>query len=365
MDGPFTPKPAIHKTRLVINTPEGDPNFRSYPDRHNPTEYEIIQKQIDEWLANKVVQESVSPWSSNIVLVRKADKKARVAIDYRKLNKVTKKDAYMLPRVDQVFDVMHDMKFVSVTDCHSAFLQVPIDDPRTRELTAFVTPNGGLYEFMRCPFGLVNAPAVWQRLIDEVLGGYKWKFVLAYVDDICVFTKSANIDDHLADLDKVFDRLDKYGLSAKASKTLLAHKELPFLGHIIGVDGIKPDPSKVKAMADTKPPTDLKTLRSVLGRFSYYRKFVKSFANIAAPLIGLLSREVKKKKGEPYLNDEQLTSFEALKKAMCTGPIVLAHPDWSRPFEVHTDGALEGIGAVLCQKTEKGDCQKIDYENSF
>ena len=327
MDGPFTPADTVHKTRLVIETPDGDPGHRAYPDRHNPTEYAIIQEQVDKWLKNKVIQESVSPWSSNIVLVRKADRKARVAIDYRKLNKATKKDAYMLPRVDQVFDVMHGVQFVSVTDCHSAFLQIPIDDKETREKTAFVTPDGGLYEFLRCPFGLVNAPAVWQRLIDEALVGYRWKFVLAYVDDICIFTKSDKIEDHLEHLDLVFDRLDQYGLSAKASKTCLAHKELPFLGHIISVDGIKPDPKKVSAMADAQAPHDLTSLRSTLGKFSYYRKFVKDFAKIASPLTALLSKGQKKKKGEAYLNKEAEQAFEKLKQAMCKEPIVLAHPD--------------------------------------
>ena len=355
MDGPFTPVAAIHKTRLVIETPAGDPGHRAYPDRHNPSEYEIIQKQVDEWLKNKVIQESISPWSSNIVLVRKADRKARVAIDYRKLNKATKKDAYMLPRVDQVFDVMHGVQFVSITDCHSAFLQIPIDDKETREKTAFVTPDGGLYEFLRCPFGLVNAPAVWQRLIDETLVGYRWKFALAYVDDICIFTKSHKIEDHLEHLDLVFDRLDQYGLSAKASKTYLAHKELPFLGHIIGVDGIKPDPKKVSAMADAKAPHDLTSLRSTLGKFSYYRKFVKDFAKIAAPLTALLSKGPKKKKNEPYLSKEAEKAFEKLKEAMCKEPVVLAHPDWSKPFEVHTDGSKDGIGAVLCQNTDLGE----------
>ena len=210
----------------------------------NPQDCETVREQIDEWKASGVIEDSVSPWSSNIVLVRKADKKPRVAIDYRKLNKVTKRDAYMLPRVDHVFDVMNGMKFVSVTDCHSAFLQIPIDDRRTRELTAFVAPDGGLYEFLRCPFGLVNAPDVWQRLIDSCLAGYKWKFALTYVDDIAVFTKSDDIEDHIKHLDAVFDRFDLHGLSAKASKTFFAHREIGFLGHIIGVDGIKQTPKR-------------------------------------------------------------------------------------------------------------------------
>ena len=189
----------------------------------------------------------------------------------------------MLPRVDHVLDMMHDVKFVSVTERIAAFLQVPIEDERTKQLTAFVTPDGGLYEFNRMPFGLRSAPSVWQRLIDNVMAGYKWKFVLTYVDDIAVFTKSDDIDDHLDHMDKVFDRLDMHGLTVKASKTLLAHRELPFLGHIIGADGIKPDPKKVEAMAKLPMPDSVKSLRSILGTFSYYRKFIKNFSKIAAP----------------------------------------------------------------------------------
>jgi hypothetical protein len=190
------------------------------------------------------------------------------------------------------------MHFVSITDCHSAFLQTPINEERSRQLTAFVAPDGGLYEFLRCPFGLVNAPSVSQRLIDDVMKDYKWKFALTYVDDVCVFTKSEKIEDHLAHLDLVFDRLDKHGLSVKASKTLLANKELPFLGHIIGCDGIKPDPKKVEAMAAMEVPATVKKLRSALGSFSYYRKFIKNFSKIAAPLTAMTADGKRNKKDD-------------------------------------------------------------------
>ncbi|MEM7282732.1 MAG: reverse transcriptase family protein, partial [Pseudomonadota bacterium] len=229
-EGSFMPKKPKHNVEMRIETTVDNPNIRQYPYRMNPTDCDTVREQIDEWKAGGVVQDSVSPWSSNVVLVRKADKKARVAIDYRKLNSITKKDAYALPRVDHVFDVMNGMQFVSVTDCHSAFLQIPIRDRKSRELTAFAAPDGGLYEFLRCPFGLVNAPGVWQRLIDSVMVGYKWKFVLTYVDDITVFTKEPNLEAYLDHLDKVFDRLDEHELTVKASKTALAVKKLPFLG---------------------------------------------------------------------------------------------------------------------------------------
>ena len=356
-DGVFVPREPLHNARMRIETIVKEPVLRSYPYRMNPDDCATVRKQIDDWKEHGVITDSISPWSSNVVLVRKADKKARVAIDYRKLNAITKKDAYMLPRVDHVFDMMSGMQFVSVTDCHSAFLQIPLDDKRSRELTAFVAPDGGLYEFLRTPFGLANSPAIWQRLIDDVLAGYKWQFVLAYVDDVAIFTKSDRIEDHIAHLDQVFDRLDANGLSVKASKTFLAHKELPFLGHIIGVDGIKPDPAKVKAFQDMPLPKNTKQLRSAFGSFSYYRKFVKNFSKIAQPLTAKFTapKNTRPAKNAPFLNEEEARAFNKLKSALCDAPICLAHPDWSAPFEVHTDACKDGLGAVICNRTTDGE----------
>ena len=357
-DGTFVPTEPIHNTTMRIQTTVPDPSLRSYPYRMSPVDCEHVRSQINEWKKSGVIQDSVSPWSSNVVLVRHPDKKPRVAIDYRKLNSHTVKDAYMLPRVDHVFDVLNGARFISATDCHSAFLQIPIADARSRELTAFVAPDGGLYEFLRCPFGLVNAPSVWQRLIDNVMADYKWKFALTYVDDICIFTKSDNIDDHIRDLDLVFDRLDMHGLCVKASKTFLARQELPFLGHLIGVDGIKPDPRKLAAITEMPLPTSLKQLRSSLGTFSYYRKFVKNFSKMASPLQALMKKDQSSKRcvgNKIEYTPDQTNAFQALKEALTSEPVCLSHPDWSLPFEVHTDASKQGLGAVLCQKTEQGE----------
>ena len=357
-DGTFVPTKPVHRTTMHIQTTTENPPLRSYPYRMSPSDCEVVRKQITDWKKNGVIQDSISPWSSNVVLVRHPDKKPRVAIDYRKLNSCTVKDAYMLPRVDHVFDVMNGVRFVSVTDCHSAFLQIPIADARSRELTAFVAPDGGLYEFLRCPFGLVNAPSVWQRLIDNVMAGYKWKFALTYVDDICIFTKSADLKDHIADLDRVFNRLDRHGLCVKASKTFLARTELPFLGHLIGTDGIKPDPRKVAAISEMPLPTSLKQLRSALGTFSYYRKFVNKFSAIAAPLTRLMAKDQSSKRcvGDAIAyTPDQTQAFQNLKSALTSEPVCLAHPDWSIPFEVHCDASKDGLGAVLCQKTGQGE----------
>ena len=357
-DGTFEPTPPIHNTQMRIQTTTPDLTLRSYPYRMSPIDCEHVRSQINEWKKSGVIQDSVSPWSSNVVLVRHPDKKPRVAIDYRKLNSHTVKDAYMLPRVDHVFDVLNGARFISATDCHSAFLQIPMADARSRELTAFVAPDGGLYEFLRCPFGLVNAPSVWQRLIDNVMADYKWKFALTYVDDICIFTKSDNISDHIRDLDLVFDRLDTHGLCVKASKTFLARQELPFLGHLIGMDGIKPDPRKLAAITEMPLPTSLKQLRSTLGTFNYYRKFVKNFSKIASPLNTLMKKDQSSKRcvgNKIEYTEEQIQTFGTLKEALTSEPVCLAHPDWSLPFEVHTDASKQGLGAVLCQKTAQGE----------
>ena len=343
---------AKHDCNFKFDLTDKDPRLKAYPDRTSPFEKDEIIKQVEKKYAQGIVEKSSAPWSSNCVLVTK-NGKSRLCIDYRKLNGVTVKDNYLLPTCAEVFDALGGSKFLTSIDAVQAYHQIPIKNERDRDLTTFVVPGGGLYRFKRMPFGLANAGAVWSRFIDGALEGLRWQTCVVYADDILVYTKTDSVKDHVEALHKVFDRLDQYGIKVKGDKIKLALKELPFLGQIVGVDGCKPDPSKVKAVADLEIPTTIKQLRRVMGMFAYYRKYVPDFASIAAPLYSLCGKNAQnarvKKGGSFIFDDAQNRAFTLLKKKLTEEPVVLAFCDWNKPFEVHCDASDTGLGAVLYQ----------------
>ena len=176
--------------------------------------------------------------------------------------------------------------------------------------------------------GLVNAPAVWSRFIDTALSQYRWDFILTYMDDILVYTKGT-IDEHIAHLEKLFDKLDEHGIKIKASKLILARKELPYLGMLISTTGIRPDPMKTRAVKDMPFPSTLKLLRSAVGMFSYYRRFIPKFTDIASPLYEMTKQfKNNKKDGNKRIvaNKDAVIAFEKLKDAITSEPITLSFP---------------------------------------
>lgn len=344
---------AKHNTTCEIVTTEQNPKILSHMRSSNPEDQRIFMEIVQQKAAEGVIEPSRAPWSSNAVLVKK-DGKVRMVIDYRALNKVTVKDAYPMPRIQDITDVLKGTMWFTSLDCVQAFHQIPIVDERSKDLTTFRGPAGGLYRYRYMPMGLCNAMAVWSRFIDSALQKYQNQCVLVYADDCLVYTKSDNVDDHIRDIENVFKQLDAFGVKIKASKLKLGHAEMPFLGVIITKEGIQPNPEKTKAIKDIPPPKTLKQLRSVLGMFAYYRKFIPRFSEIAKPLYEQTRKNAhNKKRSEGHiLTKESTIAFEQLKQAVTKEPIILHYPDWNEPFEIHCDASKQGVGAVLTQRIE-------------
>jgi hypothetical protein len=323
-----------------INTGDEFP-ISLQPYRNSMKENEYIREEVNEMVKKGTVRPSQSPWAAPVILVKKKDGTMRFCVDYRKLNVITKKDNYPLPRVDESLNALGGSKYFSSMDLASGYWQIDMAEG-DKEKTAFITRDG-LFEFNVMPFGLCNAPATFQRLMDMVMCGLKWKKCLVYFDDILVFTHGS-FEQHLIDLAEVMDTLIAADLKAKATKCGFARREVGFLGHLVSTDGIKPDPAKVQVIKEWPPPTTLKNLRSFLGLASYYRRFVKQFATITAPLSALTQKDT------PYVWSKQCdNAFNRIKRVLCNSPVVQC-PDTSKLFILQTDASQFGIGAVLAQR---------------
>lgn len=214
-----------------------------------------IEKQIKSMLENKIIEESKSPWCSPILLVKKkpdenGNKSFRFCIDFRKLNSVTVKDSYPLPRIDSTVDALSGSKYFSTLDLASGFWQVPLKED-DKEKTAF-TANSRLYQFTVMAFGLCNAPSTFQRLMDTILRNLTWKHCLVYLDDVIIF--SPDFKTHLERLDQVLSRFKDANLKLKPSKCKFGMEEVTYLGFLISKEGLKPDPSKIKAISEYETP---------------------------------------------------------------------------------------------------------------
>ena len=312
---------------------------------------EKVQQLLQDMLDKKIISPSKSPWASPVVLVQKKNGSVRFCIDYRKVNAVTRKDAYPLPRVDDTLDTLAGSVWFSTLDLKSGYWQVEVN-PGDREKTAFCTQQG-LFEFNVMPFGLCNAPATFQRLMNLVLAGIQWHSCLVYIDDIIIFGKT--FDQHLHNLQQVLDRLRQAGLKLQPSKCQFLQHEVIFLGHVVSQNGVAPDPEKTSKVAQWPTPSSAKEVQQFLGLASYYRRFVKDFAAVAKPLHRLTE------KGVPFVWTDQCQGcFNTLKTLLTSAPI-LALPNWSRPFIVDTDASDLAIGAVLAQVNEDGEEQVIAY----
>ncbi|XP_049306293.1 retrovirus-related Pol polyprotein from transposon 17.6 isoform X1 [Bactrocera dorsalis] len=312
-----------------INTGDAKP-IRQAPRRVPLAKREDANKIIEDMHKNGVIEPSISPWSSPIVLVKKKDGSTRFCVDYRKLNDVTKKDSYPLPRIDDTLDTLSGAKWFSTLDLQSGYWQVEIDEC-DREKTAF-SMGDGLWEFSVMPFGLCNAPATFERLMEHVLKGLNWKTCLVYLDDIIIMGKS--FDDHLKNLEEVFQRIASAGLRLNPKKCSLWKKQVTYLGHKVSTEGIHTEEGKIKAVKDWPQPTNIHELRSFLGLCTYYRRFVPGFANVARSLHDLT------KKNRPFVWQlEQEKAFEQLKELLCTSPM-LAYPIPGKKFIVDTDARV-------------------------
>ena len=239
-------------------------------------------------LEKGIIQESVSPWSSPVVLVKKKDRSYRFCVDFRKVNKVTKVDSFPMPLVADALDSLAGASVFSVLDLKSGFWQIQMQED-SKQKTAFATHNG-LYEFLTMPFGLVNSGASFQRLMGHILRGLEYRFALIYIDEIVIFSKS--VDEHLVPLKEVFRRLHDANVNLNPKKCSFFKQRVEYLGQVVTPEGISPNPDKVRVVQEFPTPTNLKELRSFLGLANYYRRFVRGFSNIANPLNALTKKNV-------------------------------------------------------------------------
>ena len=276
------------------------------------------------------------------MLVRKKDGTARPCVDYRRLNAVTQKDAFPLPRTEDCLDAVAGAIWFSTMDVTSAYNQIPIreeDVPKTAFVTKF-----GLYEFTTMPFGLCNAPATFQRIMELALRGLQWSCCLIYLDDVIIFGKS--FAEHRDRLKMVLDRMREGGLKLKPSKCHFFQPEVEFLGHVISGDGVLPSPANVEKLVNWPRPATVTEVRGFVGLGSYYRRFVKNFTKMVKALVNLTRMDVK---FEWTAECEQ--AFQELKKTLI-GPDIMAYPRSDCPFILDTDACDVGIGAVLSQIQE-------------
>ena len=318
----------------------------SAPYRYSPARRLIIESQLTEMLDQGIIIPSKSPWASPVVLAPKKDGSIRFCIDYRKLNDVTIKDAYPIPRIDDTLDALHHAQYVSTLDLRSGYWQVELDHI-SRPITAFVT-HKGLFECVVMPFGLTNAPATFQRLMDVVLAGLKWQCCLVYLDDIIVY--SPTFEQHLQDLRNVFIALEAARLTLKPPKCNFCRAEMKFLGHIITAKGIKPDPSLISTVTQFPPPTNIKQVQAFLGLTGYYRRFIRNYAKIAEPLLKLLrSQKSTPRNASLPWNLDCTSAFHILKDRLISPPI-MRPPNFSFPFILELDACEYGIGCILTQE---------------
>ena len=310
-----------------------------------------VEEMVEDMMDQGVVQPSTSPWASLIVLVAKKDGSTRFCVDYRRLNSITKKDIYPLPRIDDTLDSLARQQYFTTLDLAFGYWQVGMDG-QSQEKTAFIT-HSGLYEFRVMPFGLCNAPATFQRLMEVVLQGLVHKSCLVYLDDILVIGRT--FTEHLNNLVKVFSRLRQAGLHLKPSKCCLARTEVEYLGRVVSQGGVAADPKKVEAVQAYPVPTNRKSLRSFLGLASYYRRFIPNFSSVARPLHILTQKNV-----QFNWTMECQKAFDTLKKLL-TQAALLAYPDFTQPFMLETDASVEGLGAVLAQQKPDLSVHPIAY----
>lgn len=342
----ISPTPyAEHRINLIDKTPIAIPAYRLPPNKQ-----EILKQQIDDMLNNQIIEECDAPWAAPVVLVPKPNSEFRLCIDYRKLNANTVTDSYPMPRIDDIIHIPKKIEFLSTIDLKAGYWQVQVAE-QDRDKTSFITPFG-LFRFRRMPFGLKNAPATFQRLINHFKNGIPDVNLVAYLDDILIF--SCSFEQHVRDLKLVFNRLNFFNLKANRGKCNFFKHSVKYLGHIISNKGIETDPGKVSAILEMKPPINLKQLRTFIQTASWFRKFIYNFSTIAKPLCHLTKKNVKWRWG----NDE-LQAFEKLKSSLASAPI-LKQADQTQPFLIRTDASNYGLGAVLMQSVD-GQELPVEY----
>lgn len=348
-----TEKEGLGRTHVLehfIETGDAKPiNQRNYIV--SPHLQPKLDDELNRMIALDVIEPSNSPWNNPIVFAPKPNGKIRLCLDSRKLNAVTKRDAYPLPHIHRILGRFRNTKFLSTIDLSDAFWQIPLEQS-SKEKTAFSVSSRGHFHFKVMPFGLHNAPQTQSRLMDQILGVDLEPNVFVYLDDIII--SSDDLDEHLRLLSTVAERLKMAKLSISLTKSKFCHKSVKYLGYIISEEGIKSDPDKVSSVLNYALPTTAKEVRRFLGMASWYRRFLPNFATITSAISDTLKGKNK------FIWTEKANDAFLKLKSMLVAPPVLANPDFSRQFCIQTDASDTGIGAVLTQG-ELDDERVISY----
>ena len=331
--------PPEREVEFTIDLIPGTEPISIPPYRMAPAELRELKAQLEELLSKGFVRPSISPWGAPVLFVKKKDGSLRLCIDYRQLNRVTIRNQYPLPRIDELFDQLQGSRVYSKIDLRSGYHQLRVQESDVPK-TAFRTRYGH-YEFLVMPFGLTIAPAAFIDLMNRVFQPYLDRFVIVFIDDILVYSGSS--EEHLEHLKIVLQTLRERQLYAKLSKCKFWLDKVAFLGHVISAEGVSVDPQKIEAVVNWKPPKNVSEVGSFLGLAGYYRKFVEGFSRIAAPLTKLIRKYVK----YDWVDACQ-RSFEELKSRLTSAP-VLALPNGKDGFVVYSDASRQGLGCVLMQ----------------
>jgi hypothetical protein len=332
--------PPDREVEFVIDLLPGTAPISKRPYKMVVEELKELKKQLTELQEAGYIRLSSSPWGAPVLFVQKKDGSQRMCVDYRSLNDVTVKNKYPLPRIEDLFDQMRGARVFSKIDLRLGYHQMkirPSDIPKTTFLTRY-----GLYEFTVMSFGLTNALAYFMNLMNKVFMEYLDRFVVVFIDDILIYSKSES--DHEEHLRLVLQKLRDNQLYAKFSKCEFWIDKVPFLGHIISNGGIAVDPAKVKEIMEWSVPTTVTEIRSFLGLAGYYRRFIEGFSKISKPITSLLE------KGREFKWDEKCQdNFDQLKKRLMS-PLVLVMPDLQKGFDIYCDACGQGLGCVLMQE---------------
>ena len=339
------------KTNLIehdVDVGDSAP-IKQHPYRVSPMKKELLDKEVQYMLKNDIIEESQSNWSSPCILVPKHDGGFRFCTDFRKVNDKTKSDSFPIPRIADCIDQIGNAKFVSTFDMLKGYWQVPLTQ-RAREISAFVTPSG-LYQYKVMPFGMKNAPATFQRMVNKLVRNIDG--CEGYIDDVVIF--SDNWSDHIHQIKRFFQIMREAKLTINLMKSEFGKATVKYLGHIVGQGQVRPLDAKIQTIVKYPIPTSRKELARFLGMAGYYRNFCLNFSDIAAPLTNLLSKKVK----FVWTDDCQM-AFDKVKLLLQKSP-VLKSPDYEKPFKLIIDSSDVGTGSVLVQEASDGLDHPVSY----
>ena len=339
---PGQPLGRTHLAEHIIDTGDHAPVKMPFR-RFGPFHRQVIREEIDSMLEKGVIRESKSPWNNPIVVVKKAGSASyRICQDARFTNQVTLKDSYPLPNTGDCLDALEGARMFCTLDLLTGFWQIPLHE-ESKAKTAFSTPDGGHYEYEVLAFGLCNAPATFERLMDTCLAGLRWQQCLVFLDDVVVFGR--DFSETFTRLQNVFERLVAADLKLKPSKCHFFREEVHFLGHLVSSEGVKPCPQKIEAVVNWQTPKCLKEVRSFLGLAGYYRKFIQGFGKIAAPLSSLTQKNKK------FIWDDSCEeAFRTLKEKLTNFPVLdFPSSDMKAVMILDTDASDLAVGACLSQ----------------